>query len=288
MEPPAHSAPSVPSSSTDRSNAGDAASQLVQSLPHHPFTSSQASHRTLESRHQALTLARDKPREEYLVFTSVPPDIHTKLTDDTSRTSKYCQFSYSETTGAGTLIAKVKASPEADIAARRFDTLIALELDSMGVHDIEPLGSTTVTIGNWKKEADCSWGPVQYSTELSFVAIVGLSESARHLALDARAWLEPPTSSVKLVVTIAINRGNPEVIMQRWEILTRSCPAAHCSSTIRVYRDNNTSTTGVQLVLPFEKVVGRPATGPAERDIILSEPVLQQYAERLWVRQGFM
>jgi hypothetical protein len=158
----------------------------------------------------------------------------------------------------------------------------------MGVHDIDPLGSTTVTIGSWKKEADCSWGPVQYSTELSFVVIVGLSESARHMALDARSWLETRTSPVKLVVTITINRANPEVIMQRWEIFTGSCPAAHCSSTIRVYRDNNTSITGGELVLRFDKVVGRPATGPPERDIILSEPALLQYAERIWVRQVSM
>ncbi|KAF7163965.1 hypothetical protein CNMCM5623_008626 [Aspergillus felis] len=285
MEPPAQSASSDPPS-THTLNSGDAAAQLVEGLPHRPFTSSQGLHRTLESRREAL--AQDKSREQYLVYTAVLPEIHSKLIDNRSRTSKYCRFSYSEITG--TLIAKVKANPEEGLAARSFDVLIGLELHSMGVDwDVDPLGSTTVTIGSWKKEADCSWGPVQYNTELNFVVLLSLSESARYLALDARAWLETATSTVKLVVTIGINRANPEVIVQRWEIFAGSSPAARPSATIRLYRNNNTtSIAGGQLVLPFDKVVGRQPTRPIERDIILSEPALRDYAERLWVRQGFM
>ncbi|GIJ84339.1 hypothetical protein Asppvi_003179 [Aspergillus pseudoviridinutans] len=285
MELPAQSASSEPPSAL-RYNTGDAAAQLVQGLPHRPFTSSQGLHRTLDSRREAL--AQDKSREQYLVYTAVPPEVHSNITDDGSRTSKYCRFSYNETTR--TLIAKVKASPEEDLAARSFDVLIGLELHSMGVDwDVDPLGSTTVTIGSWKKEADCSWGPVQFNTELNFVVIVSLSESARYLALDARAWLETPTSSVKLVVTIGINRANPEVTMQCWEIFTGSFPAARPSATIRLYRNNNTtSIAGGQLVLPFDKVVGRQPTRAIERDIVISEQILQNYAKSIWIRQGFL
>ncbi|GIK02455.1 hypothetical protein Aspvir_006511 [Aspergillus viridinutans] len=155
MEPPTQSPSSEPS--TDSYNPGDAAAQLVEGLPHRPFTSSQGLHRTLDSRREAL--AQDKSREEYLVFTGVPPGVHSRLIDDRSRTSKYCRFSYSETTG--TLIAKVKASPEDDLAARSFDLLIGFELNSMGVlEEVDPIGTATVTIGSWKREADCSWGPV--------------------------------------------------------------------------------------------------------------------------------
>ncbi|KAB8234202.1 uncharacterized protein BDW43DRAFT_310558 [Aspergillus alliaceus] len=113
------------------------------------------------------------------------------------------------------------SAPEHGIAAKAFELLISLELVSMNLEDhVDLLGSTTVTIGSWKKEADFCWAPASKATALSFVVEVGLSESARNLPLDARGWLETCTSSVKLVVTIGINRANPEVILHRWEL----CP----------------------------------------------------------------
>jgi hypothetical protein len=43
-----------------------------------------------------------------------------------------------------TLIIKVMLHPEHNIAARKFDSLITLELDSMGVlEDVDPLGSAS-------------------------------------------------------------------------------------------------------------------------------------------------
>ncbi|RHZ59722.1 uncharacterized protein CDV56_105792 [Aspergillus thermomutatus] len=298
MEPPAQSplknlqsASSEPSTATF--NSGDAAAQLVEGLQHHPFTSSQSLHMTLEKRRQALE--QDKTRDQYLLFTAVPPAVFSRLSDDRSRTSKLSRFSYSET---GTLVAKVMPSPEHHLSASSFEFLINLELHSMGLrHDVDSLGSATVTIGTWKKEADCCWAPAQQDTELSFVVEVGLSESARHLALDARWWLEARSSSVKLVVTIGINRMNPEVIMQRWEILpgeyhplAGSSPgSARPSATITIYRTNNTTfISGGQLELPFEKVAGRQANRPTERNLIVPEQRLRNFAEKIWRKQGFL
>jgi hypothetical protein len=80
----------------------------------------------------------------------------------------------------GTLIAKVMPNPAHELAIRSFDLLISLELRVMNIyHDMRPFGSTTVTVGNWKKEADCCWAPASTITRLSFVVEVGLSESAR-------------------------------------------------------------------------------------------------------------
>ncbi|PKX94696.1 uncharacterized protein P174DRAFT_512809 [Aspergillus novofumigatus IBT 16806] len=279
--------------SESSSHSRDPHAELVDELEHHPFTTSATLIRAVETRREALQ--RGITRDQYLVYAGVPPEVFSKLVEEKSRVNKSSRFTYSNNTG--TLIIKVMLHPEHDIAARRFDLLIASELDTMGVHDIDPLGSTTVTIGSWKKEADCSWGPFQQRAELNLAVEIGLSESMRHLATDARGWLETPSSTVKLVVTISIDRTQPEVVFRRWELaprsyrlVTRSSPAsARNSSTTRVYRVNNTtSVDGGELVLPFDKIVGRQATGPHERDIILSEGALQDYAERLWVRQGFM
>lgn len=286
-------------------NSRDATAQLVEELQHYPFTSSQSLRKTLEHRRKALQ--HHKTRDQYLVFTGIPTAEFSRLSDDRSPASKYSRFSYSAETG--TLVAKVMPTPEHDIAARSFELIIGLELHSMGLEDdVDSLGSTTVTIGSWKREADCCWAPASQTTELSFVVEVGLSNSARQLALDARGWLETRTSSVKLVVTIDINRTNPEVIMHRWELfprdyrlLTRSSSlSARRSAALRLSRMSNTTfvtgeshidgtgTAITQLYLSFEKVIGRPPNPPLERDLVISEQTLRNFAEKIWRKQGFL
>ncbi|KKK24299.1 hypothetical protein AOCH_007787 [Aspergillus ochraceoroseus] len=200
-------------------------------------------------------------------------------------------------------------NPPHELAIRSFDLLVSLELHAMNAHlDVWSLGSTTVTIGNWRKEADCCWGPVSTNTRLSFVVEVGLSESARNLALDARGWLETSSSSVKLVVTISIKQDGPEIILRRWELfpgrygnVTRSSPpSARCTAFLKLSRINNTTsvtgesymngttTTTTQLDLPFAKIVGRPPHQPLERDLVISDQKLRQFAEHIWTAQRLL
>jgi hypothetical protein len=169
--------------------------------------------------------------------------------------------------------------------------LISRELHAMPLdEEVTPLGSTTVTVGDWTKEADCCWAPDSTSTRLTFVVEVGLSESERQLAFDADSWLETLSSSVKLVVTISINCESPEIILNRWELIPRrtdprmmSPPFSVCRTAfINISRENNvTSITGeshvngtttavTQLDLPFEKIVDRPPCQPAERCLSIS------------------
>jgi hypothetical protein len=196
-----------------------------------------------------------------------------------------------------------------EFAIRSFDSLISLELRAMNVHrDVKPYGSTTVTVGNWKKEADCCWAPASTNGRLTFVVEIGLSESARQLALDARGWLETYSSSVKLVVTISIKRENPEIILHRWElfprgysVLTRSSPlSARRTAFLKLSRMNNTTsvtgesyingitTTTTQLDLPFDKIVGRPPNQPLERDLVIPEQELRSFAEDIWNDQSLL
>ncbi|KAJ5605817.1 hypothetical protein N7510_008598 [Penicillium lagena] len=301
-----HSSSSAPLSSeisSVESQSGDPLAQLADEVNQHPFTSRQGLQNSLKRRHQQLR--QDATRDQYLVFTSVPPAVSSRLSDEQSRTSKYCRFSYNETTGI--LIAKVMMlSPAHEHARSKFGHLVDSKLDAMNIDEVWSLGSATVRIGNWTKQADCCWAPSPTLASLSFVVEVGLSESTRRLALDAHGWLETSSSPVKVVVTITIKHENPEVILRRWEPVPRSdgvrtrsyTPLAHNTATIKLSRSSNTAsvtgesdingttTTTTQLDLPFDKIVGRPPHHPLERDIVITEQELVGFAERIWRLQG--
>lgn len=200
-------------------------------------------------------------------------------------------------------------NPAYELAIRSFDSLISLELRAMNVHrDLRRFGSTTVTVGNWKKEADCCWAPASTNARLSFVVEVGLSESARQLALNARGWLETYSSSVTLLAAISIKRENPEIILHRWELVprgysvpTRPSPlSARRTAFLKFSRTNNTTsiagesymngttTTTGQLDLPFDKVVDRPPHQPLERDLVIPEQELGSLAEDIRSEQSLL
>ncbi|KAL2814947.1 hypothetical protein BJX63DRAFT_420556 [Aspergillus granulosus] len=280
--------------------------QLAKEVKQQPFTTNIRLQRLLERRRQELE--QDQTRDQFLVFTSVPPAQAFKLSDYRSRTSKYCRFTFNTETGV--LIAKVIPSAAHHAAAGLFHDIITCEKFAMNLRrELMSLGSTTVRIGNWTKEANCCWAPrpLSKNLSLSFVVEIGLSESMPHLALDARGWLETP-SSVNLVVTIAIHHDHPEIILQQWElptrrshIVTRSSPIlAHRTAFIKLSRINNiTSVTGesymngtttniTQMDLPFNKILNRPPNPPLERDFVISAQELRDFAEVVWGMQELL
>ncbi|CAG7962091.1 unnamed protein product [Penicillium salamii] len=285
--------------------AEDPLAQLAKEVKQQPFTTNKSLQKSLERRQRALE--QDQTRDQYLVITSVSPMQAFRLSDERSPTSKYCRFFFNTETGI--LIAKVKLNFAHEVAIGHFSLLINLELNAMEVlPDMTACGSTTVKIGNWKKEADSCWAPTLTNPRLSFVVEVGLSESTRQLALSARSWLETYSSSVKLVVTISTKQENPEIILHRWElvprrsgVLTRSSPpSARCTSFLKLSRTNNTTSvtgesymdgttrTTTQLDLPFNKVANRPPHPPLERDLVIPEQELRSFAEKIWRVQGLL
>lgn len=278
---------------------------LTEGLEHRPFTTIQGLRRSVE--HCRRALEQDKTRDQYLVFTSVPPAVHSRLSEEESRLSKHCRLSFNPESGI--LVAKIMPYNAHETAIRKFDEMISYEIRVMNLRgSIWPSGSTTVTVGNWKKEADSSWSPVSQFPNLSFAMEVGLSESTRRLALDARGWLETPSSSVELMVTIDITRHTPEITLHRWEraprvygLQTRSQPvSANRTGFITLSRANNVTAVAGQvnvngipaaithLPLPFDKIMGRDPQPPLERDFILSNQELRLFAEAIWGVQGFM
>ncbi|PKY05409.1 hypothetical protein P168DRAFT_295869 [Aspergillus campestris IBT 28561] len=250
----------------------------------HPFTTRQILQKIVE--HRLTALRRDQTRDQYI-------------------TGKYCRRFYHELTR--TLLIKIMPNPAHELAAESFKSLVSVKLHALNIDDeVWPYGSTTVTGGGWKKQADCCWAPASTNASLSLVVEVGLSESARRLALDAHGWLELQ-SSVKLVVTISIKSERPEIVFTRWELLpridgaiTRASPASarrvvslklcRMNDTTSVTREstmNGISTTS-QLVIPFDKLVNRPPHHPTEKDLVITEEELKRLAERVWKEQGFL
>ncbi|KAK9235658.1 hypothetical protein V1525DRAFT_255979 [Lipomyces kononenkoae] len=164
-------------------------------------------------------------------------------------------------------------------------------------HEVE-LGSTTVQIGNWKKEADECWALSTQTTRITTILEIGLSESSRRLALEAREWLETRDSLVQVAITLKIDRDIPKITIKCWElcagqysISTRASPAsASCTDEISITNQNNITVVSRDLSLPFQKVVGR-AVDPnnnLERDFLITRRSLRRVAERVWRRQGFI
>ncbi|EED15602.1 conserved hypothetical protein [Talaromyces stipitatus ATCC 10500] len=270
--------------SSVESESEDPLAQLAKEVKQQPYTTNESLQKSLERRQRALQ--QDQTRDQHLVFTRFFFNAETRI-----------------------LIAKVMPNPAHELAIISFDSLISLELRAMNVHrDVRPFGSTTTTVGNWKKEADCCWAPASTNARLSFVVEVGLLESERQLALDARSWLETYSSSVKLVVTISIKRENPDITFHRWELVpqaygvaTRSSPlSARHTAILKLSRTNNTTsvtgesyinsttTTTTQLDLSFDKVVGRPPHRPLERDLVIPEQELRSFAEDIWSEQSLL
>lgn len=273
--------------------------ELASELEQEEFTTYRKAVRSLRSRQKALEL--DQTRNEFLVFSSVTEAQFSRLSDDASPTYKFCRFSFNAKMGI--LIVKVKAYNAHEIAITAFLRPMILELEHMEIdNEMDLLGSPAVHLGNWQREADLSWGGPRPPPKLSLVLQVGSSESARRLCLDARSWLETPSSSVKFVFTIEIDHSNPEIILRCWELVPQragmlmqsSTFSAGCTAVFKFSRTNNTiymigesnmnetPTPTTQLVLPFEKIVGRPPYQPREGDLVISDQQLKLFAEKVW------
>ncbi|CAI7652285.1 unnamed protein product [Penicillium bialowiezense] len=245
--------------------------------------------------------------DQYVVCTDVPPEIHSRLTDDASQLIKFCRFTYNITTRI--LISKIMPSRAHHVAIREFDYLIISELHRLNVKDeVWATGSATEEIGNWRKEADCSWATSGKPITLRFVVDVGFPESANQLALDAHGWLETETSPVNLALTITIHRETPDICFNLWELVPREHSAQTGSPPLQARRTaslklcrvnglttvtgescrNSITTASTHLELPFDKIVGRSPNQPQERNLMISEQDLREFVEWIWTIQNLI
>ena len=124
--------------------------------------------------------------------------------------------------------------------------------------EVEPLGATTAMIGTWRKDTDESWSLI--NGQITTVVEVGLSELGSMRSVDARGWVGREGSPVQTAISIDIKEDQPYIIFKRWERETASRRTSQpvCRQEIHVTREDSAITASEGLVLPFEKVVGRP------------------------------
>lgn len=135
------------------------------------------------------------------------------------------------------------------------------------------------------KTPDYSWRPRQpgQPSSPSVTLEVAWSESDSKLNSDVRFWLNPDDSDTNICLTLRINRSRPEIRIEKWE---RQNDKAHRSQIIWITRNKNqTHVSDHPLVIPFESLFRRNPTGPAERDLAISQQQLVFVAEALWEEQ---
>jgi hypothetical protein len=242
-------------------------------------------------------LERKQSSDQYLVFTDTPKGTFDKLSSDSSPTTHWSRLLYNQKDA--TLIIKIMLGLFHEFVAALFQRPIEHQIMQMSLHDqVHLLGAARVQFGDFIKEPDVSWAPEILFPNPICVLEIGLSESAPRLAIDARGWLESPSSTVKLAIIIKVNRTTPKIIFNRWELVTRqdpprtrfSYPTASCVQTARAsYLNGSTTVTG-GFILPFEKLVGRPANqnNPIEQDFIFTQQDLQTLSEKVWKLQGLL
>jgi hypothetical protein len=201
----------------------------------------------------------DRGESEYVVVQNVSYEAFLRIADDKPSILFHKRKLYLH--DVHTLRIKMGLNPHGT-AIKCFNNMLLLnKLGPMGI-DYQGLGgkaSARQRLDGVNKEPDDSWGShgVDYHT---CVLEVGVSESARHLALDAHLWVESPESKVTQVVTIKVHPKRPEIVFQKWEKVelayggTRSRHPAQAQKVeeVRASLVNNLPTAAGGLSLSFE------------------------------------
>ncbi|ODM16824.1 hypothetical protein SI65_07789 [Aspergillus cristatus] len=265
----------------------------------HTFTDQTAFLQLLKTQQQDLLA--EKTREQFLIVKSVLEAEFPRLADGATKLPS--RLSYHRKTG--TLIAKIIPGLYRDFAVETFRGSIGTQINLMGLRwEMDTSITPTISIGDWYRVADCCWSPAGQNPSLFLE--VGLLESSGRLASTAKGWLEIPGSTVQMVVTIDINKDEARVLITLWELGTTFAqpPSTRRAATIEIFRlndktvvvgddcynspDEEESIPITDLVLPFEKVVGRPSEEWLERDFRVHKVELEHLAEGIWQRQGFI
>lgn len=146
------------------------------------------------------------------------------------------------------------------------------------------------------KQGDHGWGPIRpppgRSRKWPTVVLEGASsasesESRVKLQSEVRFWLHESQGDVKIVLTLAINREKPEIVIEKWE-LNDNRPHRTRQVTVYMGENNQTIIHDAPLVIEFDKLLLREIAIPKEKDIELDENALKDVAALIWLVQEFL
>ncbi len=178
-----------------------------------------------------------------------------------------------------------------------FSRFMDLKMTRMKVtpFDLYGMGAVRMNGNNSSKEADAAFKPIPIrSSGDSWPSIVlecGLSESLRHLRMNAHWWFTHSNGDVRIVLLFSVLSSSQELVIEKWELIQASRPVTRASSSnpsfaivpacVKTVQITSTMITGAPLVLEFDKVFLRPPTN-AEEDFIFTTQEFREWADRFW------
>ncbi|EFQ98344.1 hypothetical protein MGYG_01377 [Nannizzia gypsea CBS 118893] len=237
----------------------------------------------------------DSSKSPFLVVTCVRDTFFEDF--DKTYPDRGPKISYKLEEGGPIAVLEVMASGVHEVTNARLQLEVGKALEAMGLeYELIGINQKLVESSNkaWKKQADLSYAIAGHTRWPVLVFGTGLSETAKKLAIDAQGWLEAQGSDTQVAITIKIDRHQPNITLQRWELsyprrMTRSQqPIGAVTQEVRVfYKDGVARATG-DLIIPFDKVFRRPKRGRREADISIKKEKLVYMGELIWAEQGLV
>lgn len=139
------------------------------------------------------------------------------------------------------------------------------------------------------KQTDYGWGPIRrprgQRRSPSVTLEVAYSETDSKLNSDVRFWLNPEDGNANICLTLRIDCSRPEIRMEKWE---RRNDRPHRSQVTWITKNgDHTNITHYPIVIPFESLLCRGSTRPAEKDLEITESELENIADKIWEVQGW-
>lgn len=184
----------------------------------------------------------------------------------------------------------------------------------VGPSDFGNRGSPVVTLGDWRRQPDMSWGAPGPGCghPLSVILEIGISMpwTREYLERDVRAWIESPGSLVNLVITmfIDLSREPWTMTIEKWEPYPprtdddndankekkEATPTATRTCVLVIETQNKTVEGSTidsesrnvispcdELRIPFETIYRRAPVG-RETDIVLDKDALLTLVNAQW------
>ncbi|KAJ5248572.1 hypothetical protein N7468_000023 [Penicillium chermesinum] len=145
------------------------------------------------------------------------------------------------------------------------------------------------------KEPDSQWTPRNGRRAWPTVVLeAGYSESQQKLQCDAAWWIANSRGAVKLVITMAIDKRQPQIIIKCIVRDNNNLPGRNLRSryytttrqqlTITRHRNTVTTQPAAPLRITVPEIMGRPPL-QGETDILVPVPRLEELAAFVWLEQ---
>jgi hypothetical protein len=183
-----------------------------------------------------------------------------------------------------------------DGAAVLFHNLLYDKVKGMNCHEEHfPIGTTLQKLAGVWKQPDASY-QLRREKHITFVVEVGVSESNRALANNAKIWLEHHESHVTQVLGIAVSHKRKTVSFILWKAAPqeKETRAQHplratIDHTVEVTLEEGRLMANGRITLSFEELFERqPRQGTAENNIIFSRRELGGLARGVWELMGIL